>query len=163
MKTSLFFPLLSLALAAFFATLAVSGCKKNSTYTEDATLPQYERELIDTVYVASFGYGDVSLEFKRDTFGLLALLEREADGMQVTFDVRSEFFPFETSLPSYLVLLPRDRWTFEPYTIPTPTSYASLLMEVSSYTNEGTVWPPLGMDNFSQANPIQVFLFNRIM
>ena len=137
MKNTLFFPLLFLALSAFFSTLTLSGCEKKSTYTEDATLPRYERDLIDTVYVASFGYGDVSLEFKRDTFGLLALLEREADGMQVTFDVRAEFFPFETSLPSYLVLLPRDRWTFEPYTIPTSTSYASLLMEVSSYTNGG--------------------------
>ena len=143
--------------------LVFFACEKKTVNNEiQAPIPRYERDMVDTVYSTEYGDWDVALHFHRDNSGLIAILERVEDSLNVTFDVTTEFFPFQTSLPTYLVLMPRDRWVFTPYVNVGLTAYSPLLMEVYPYTSNGTVWPPFGMDNLSQTNPIQYFVFNRI-
>ena len=139
------------------------ACGKKTINNEiQAPLPRYERDMVDTIYSTEYGDWNVALQFQRDNSGLIAILNRAEDSLNVTFDVTTEFFPFQTTLPTYLVLMPRDRWIFTPYVNAGLTAYSPLLMEVYPYTSNGTVWPPFGMDNLSQTNPIQYFVFNRI-
>tara|TARA_R100001443_G_scaffold18754_2_gene29894 strand:+ start:1756 stop:2220 length:465 start_codon:yes stop_codon:yes gene_type:complete len=150
-------------LTSIMLPLVLFACEKKTIRNEIQTpLPRYERDMVDTVYSTEYGDWNVALEFHRDNAGLIAILNRVEDNLDVTFDVTTEFFPFQTSLPTYLVLMPRDRWVFTPYVNAGLTAYSPLLMEVYPYTSNGTVWPPFGMDNLAQNNPIQFFVFNRI-
>ena len=150
----------ALALAGF---LAVSGCTERiRTAAPPPTLPQYEQELLGVGYhSSSFGDWSIVLEFDRDERGLLAVLSRD-DGLHVTFDAELEFFPFSTSLPRYLLLTPRDPWEFLPYQPTSPQSYPVLFMDCYLYTQGGNVWPPSGMDNLAQTDPVWPLLFFRI-
>ena len=45
---------------------------------------------------------------------------------------------------------------------PDPTSFPPLLLDCSLYTQGGTVWPPSGLDNFGQTNPVWPLFFFRV-
>jgi len=143
--------------------LALSACTKRVVREQPAPpLPQYEADMVGEVY-GSTSYGDFNtqLEFDSDSSGLVAVLSR-LDGLLVTFDVRAEFFPYSTSLPSYLVLIPREPWAWPAYTLPDPNSYPTLLLDCYLYTQGGTVWPPSGFDNLAQTNAVWPLFFFRI-
>jgi hypothetical protein len=144
--------------------LSLSGCTKRSTVEAPAVaLPGYEQDLLGLTY-GSTSYGDwtVRLDFERDALGLVAVLTRVDDGLVVEFDARSEFFPFSASLPSYLVLTPRQPWVWLPYSPSASAAYAPLLLDCLLYTGGGTFWPPSGFDNFAQTNPVATFFFFRV-
>ena len=147
----------------FLLTLLASSCTKRSTVTAPLpALPAYEQEMVGITY-GSLSLGDFNLQlnFGQDASGLLAEMTR-LDGLFVTFDVAVEFFPFSEPTPTYLVLTPRHAWTIEPYVTPDPTSFPPLLLDCSLYTQGGTVWPPSGLDNFGQTNPVWPLFFFRV-
>jgi hypothetical protein len=149
----------------FLACLALAGCTKRTTVTASAPapLPQYEQELVGLLYGStSYGGFTVRLEFEPSAAGLRAVLTRVDDGLVVEFDVHSEFFPFSYALPAYLVLTPREPWVWQPYAPASLAAYSPLLLDCYLYTGGGNHWPPSALDNFSQTNPIQTFLFYRI-
>tara|TARA_R100000655_G_C2948018_1_gene186838 strand:+ start:82 stop:549 length:468 start_codon:yes stop_codon:yes gene_type:complete len=138
-------------------------CTKQTTVTAPVPqLPGYELDMVGTAYAATYGDWSVSLKFEADRSGLVAVLSRDEDELRVEFAVRSEFFPFATYLPRYLVLTPVEPWAWQPYAPATAAVFAPLLLDVYSYTQAGTVWPPSGMDNIGQSNPLHVFTFARM-
>lgn len=139
------------------------GCEKETTIRPpEPTVPSYVQELVESQYVAEYGDWTVGLGFDIDAAGLVAVLTRDEDGLLVEFDCRPEFFPFSYSVPSYLVLTPRQQWAWEPYAPQSGYSYWPLLLECYLYTANGTQWPPSAFDNFNQTNPIESFIFFRI-
>lgn len=145
------------------ALLALFACKETTTELgPTAAMPQYESQLVGERYGStSFGGFYIELEFVEDGGGLMAVLTR-IDGLYVEFDVEAEFFPFNATLPMYLVLLPRNPWTFTPYVQSTANSYPTLLLDCYLYTQNGNQWPPSGFDNFGQVNPVAPLFFFRV-
>ena len=146
------------------AFVALSSCTKRCVQPAPpvAQLPQYEQDLVGLVYEYDYGDWTVLLQFKAAGQRLVAHLQRIEDGLDVLFNVRPEFFPFSSGVPTYLVLTSPLPWVWEPYQPASSAQYAPLLLECYPYTGEGLFWPPEGMDNQAQTNPIHRFTFLQV-
>jgi hypothetical protein len=143
--------------------LLLPSCRKRCSYTPPSVeLPRFEEDMAGLTFQAPWGDWTVLLQFEVGDGNLVGRLRRLEDELDVPFDVHAEFFPFSYTVPSYLVLVPRQPWVWLPYHPTSSATYAPLLMECYPYTNGGTVWPPYGMDNLGQSDPAVLLAFQRV-